>query len=670
MIFHTDYWDPALLEGYDRLPRPKGNPHGRGKNLYYRDVVCAFDIETTTEPDEEVNYMYIWQFQLGLEYTFYGRTWQEFRDFLESMLPELGEDRLVIYVHNLSYEWQYIKNQFSMRPEDVFAVDARKVLKCTIMDHFEFRDSLALTNMSLDQFTRKMGVKHQKLSGEDFNYIKIRYPWTELTEKELEYCTNDVLGLVEAVTTQMERDGDTLYTIPLTSTGYPRREMKYAMRRYPREKIQEIQPTYEQYKLLRDAFRGGNTHASRFYSRKLIDSRQIKARILSADRSSSYPDVLINCKFPMGRWKRGECSVQNLKNLIENGYAVIFRCTFYKIELKNPRWPVPYLSSDKGAHSGALYDNGRILKADWYSTALTDLDFRIILYEYEFNDMDITEMYFTEYGYLPDPMRAVILSYYTQKTALKGKEDPFDKLLYEKSKNMLNGLYGLMAQDPVKQSLIWNGREFELSDEDPEEVYKKATRNAFATYSHGVYTTCWARVRLEQMIIVAGPENFLYCDTDSCKYIDHGQSWDDYNLRRRADSIANGAYAEDSKGITHYMGVAEPDGEYSRFITLGSKRYAYDDMDGQLHITVSGVSKKAGAKELGRLENFREGFIFYHPGKTEASYNDFPIHTQIIREGKAIELVSYVIIRETTYNLSISESYANLLRLVDRGHNY
>lgn len=670
MIIHCDYWDPAYLADFDRLPRPKGNPHGRGKDLYYRDVVCAFDIETTTEPDEDVNYMYIWQFQIGPEYTIYGRTWQEFRNFLESMIPELGEDRLVIYDHNLSYEWTYLKSQYSFRPEDVFAVDSRKVLKCTIMDHFELRDSLALTNMSLDQFTRKMMVKHQKLSGEEFNYNKIRYPWTELTQRELEYCVNDVIGLVEAVTAQMERDGDDLYTIPLTSTGYPRREMKRAMRKYPRSRMQEMQPTYEQYKLLRDSFRGGNTHASRFYAGKIVNSERIGARILSADRSSSYPDVFMNCKMPMGRWKRGECTIQNLKNLIYNGYAVMFRCCFFRIELKNPRWPVPYLTADKGAHSGALYDNGRVLKADWYRTAITDIDFRIILSEYEFNDMEITELWFTEYGYLPDQMRSVVRSYYEQKTALKGKTDPFDILLYDKSKSVLNGLYGMAATDPIKQTMVWNGRVFEIADEDKEQLLKKATKNAFLNYAWGVWCTAWARLRLEQMIIIAGPENFLYCDTDSCKYIDRGQSWDDYNLHRRADSIANGAYAEDSKGITHYMGVAEPDGEYSRFITLGSKRYAYDDMDGVLHITVSGVSKKAGAKELQKLENFREGFIFYHPGKTEASYNDFPIHTQIIREGKAIELVSYVIIKETTYNLSISESYANLLRLVDRGHNY
>ena len=91
-------------------------------------------------------------------------------------------------------------------------------------------------------------------------------------------------------------------------------------------------------------------------------------------------------------------------------------------------------------------------------------------------------------------------------------------------------------------------------------------------------------------------------------------------------------------------------------------------MSGELHITISGVSKSA-AKELGKLENFKEGFIFYHPGKTESSYVDFPISDRLIINDKLIELTSYVIIRETTYNLSLSENYRNLLRLIESGHD-
>ena len=608
--------------------------------------------------------MYIWQFQIDEDVTVYGRTWSEFKFFLFRLRERLNKRQMVVYVHNLSYEWQYIKSVFNFGQDDVFATDSRKVVKCVIDKTFEIRDSYILTNMSLDAFTRKMNVEHQKLSGVEFNYDKVRYPWTDLSDRELEYCINDVRGLVEAVKAQMKRDGDTLYTIPMTSTGYPRREMKHAMKHYSRERLAEMQPDYEQYLLLKDCFRGGNTHANRYYSGKITDASLIHARILSSDRSSSYPDVLMNCKYPMEKWRRGQASAENLRNLIQNGYAVMFRAEFTDLRLKDPHWPVPYLSTDKCQAAGVLVDNGRILSAAICKTALTDVDFRILLYEYAFSDIQITELYFTEYDYLPKPMRAVIASYYEQKTALKGKTDPFDKLMYDKSKNILNGLYGMCAQDPIQETIIWTGSEFIQAEEDPAQLLAKHSKRTFLNYAWGVWCTAWARYRLEQGIIIAGAQDFIYCDTDSVKYVDHGQSWEKFNDLARKASEASGACAYDSNQELHYMGVYEPDGEYKRFSTLGSKRYAYEDMRGDLHITISGVSKKAAA-ELGKLENFKEGFIFYHPGKTEADYVDFPESDQIIIDDKLIEVTSYVIIRETTYNLSLSTSYKNLLRLIE-----
>ena len=665
-LCNVNEFDPEEIRGYPVLKKPKGNPGGRKKSITYLNCVCAFDIETTTATinGREVNYMYIWQFQIDTDVTVYGRTWSEFRDFLSQIRERIPGKMLVVYDHNLSYEFQYIKSVFRFGQDDVFATDSRKVVKCIIDHTFELRDSYILTNMGLDTFTRKMNVEHQKLSGIEFNYNKIRYPWTKLSRHELEYCINDVRGLVEAVKAQMDRDGDNLYTIPMTSTGYPRREMKRAMRLYSRQALRDMQPNYSEYQLLRDCFRGGNTHANRYYSGKIVDSKMIHARILSSDRSSSYPDVLMNCRFPMNRWKRGEASIENLKNLIENGYAVMFRAEFSDLRLKNPHWPVPYLSTDKCQAAAVLVDNGRILSAAICQTALTDVDFRIVLYEYQFSDMSISELYFTEYDYLPKPMRAVISEYYRQKTSLKGDTDPFNKLLYDKSKAVLNGLYGMMAQDPVKQDIIWTGSEFIEADDDPETKLLKHNRNAFINYAWGIWCTAWARYRLEQGIIIAGPEDFIYCDTDSVKYVDHGQSWEKFNEQARKASEASEACAYDSKNVLHYMGVYEPDGEYLRFSTLGSKRYAYEDMSGDLHITISGVSKQAAA-ELGQLENFREGFIFYHPGKTEADYVDYPESDRLVVDDKLIEITSYVIIRETTYNLSISESYKNLLRLIE-----
>ena len=111
------------------------------------------------------------------------------------------------------------------------------------------------------------------------------------------------------------------------------------------------------------------------------------------------------------------------------------------------------------------------------------------------------------------------------------------------------------------------------------------------------------------------------------------------------------------------MGVYEEDGKYDRFITLGSKRYAYEDPE--LHITVSGVGKYAGAKELGKLENFRDGFTWHHSGKTESIYVDEPDRKYLHFEEGDVELVPYIIIRDTTYTLGLTDEYRDLLALLN-----
>ena len=80
---------------------------GNKKKIIYKDCICSFDIETTRIPEIEQSVMYIWQFGLlvnnAIYYT-YGRTWKEFNTFID-MIHD-SHLRLVVYVHNLSYEFQ------------------------------------------------------------------------------------------------------------------------------------------------------------------------------------------------------------------------------------------------------------------------------------------------------------------------------------------------------------------------------------------------------------------------------------------------------------------------------------------------------------------------------------------------------------------------------------
>jgi hypothetical protein len=82
--------------------------------------------------------------------------------------------------------------------------------------------------------------------------------------------------------------------------------------------------------------------------------------------------------------------------------------------------------------------------------------------------------------------------------------------------------------------------------------------------------------------------------------------------------------------------VAEFDGKYSEFVTLGSKRYCYRE-DGQLHITVAGVPKIGVAELQDDIKNFRKDMIFKNTNKQAATYIYVNGIHRITVDGETIE---------------------------------
>ena len=646
------------------VKRKAGNQRTR-KRIQYKDLITAFDIETTRLQDIEQSIMYVWQWQFGDEYTVVGRTWDQFEAFQRKLKAVLEDSVLVVFVHNLSYEFQFLRGIYPFNQDEVFAIKSRKVLKCNMWESFEFRCSYIHSNMNLDTYTKKMGVKHKKLTG-TFDYEKIRYPWTELSDEELAYCVHDVQGLVEAIEIEMEHDGDNLYTFPLTSTGYVRRDAKKAMAQVNYRFVKEQLPDYEIYKMLREAFRGGNTHANRYYTNYTLHN------VHSADRSSSYPDVMCNCKFPISEFYRlGDIGYDEVVKMIgKRQKACIMRVALTGLHLTRIDWGCPYLSLSKCRHiENALEDNGRIISADYLETTVTDIDLKIILQEYSFTDIKFYDVATACYGYLPTQLIKTICQYYHYKTELKNV--PGQELLYMKSKNKLNSLYGMCAQDPVKQSILFIENDFKEQNENEAELLLAYNKKAFLAYQWGVWVTAWARYRLEEGIQLAhGDVNdpnapqFVYCDTDSVKYL--GEiDLEKFNRARILDSKRSGAFATDPQGITHYMGVYEKEHDMCEFRTMGAKKYVYRETpDDKLVCTIAGVSKSLGGKELeehGGITAFHEGFTFDKAGGLEAVYNDNPEQRDIVRDGHQLEVTSNVVLRPSTYTLGLTADYKRLL---------
>ncbi|MFW3388156.1 UNVERIFIED_CONTAM: hypothetical protein RF648_19395, partial [Kocuria sp. CPCC 205274] len=216
----------AIANALVNLP----NKTVKHKGVRYLNIPCGFDIETTSQTvgDTKVAHMYIWMIGLGHNNgVYYGRTWEEFVETMEliSRTLNLGKNkRLVVYVHNLAYEFQFMRKLLEWE-DSPFSIDERKPIKALCTLGIEFRDSYILSGMSL-AITAKNLVKHKvkKMAG-DLDYSKPRHHETPLTSEEMGYCENDIVIITAYIDEQISQYGS-ICKIPATNTGRVREKMR------------------------------------------------------------------------------------------------------------------------------------------------------------------------------------------------------------------------------------------------------------------------------------------------------------------------------------------------------------------------------------------------------------------------------------------------------------
>ena len=656
---------------------------GRHQTAYLSDF-GTFDIETTTYQmsiiDNEPQYnafMYQWQFCLA-DKVIMGRTWEEFIVFLEKLRVHLylsHNHYFVIYVHNLPFEFQFFRNFFNVT--NVFSLESRKVVKCLVNDAFEFRCSYKLSNMSLQKFVSGTpGALYWKKSG-DLDYKKIRTPKTPLSNEELAYCYNDVRGLREAILHLLKSEHDTLATIPMTSTGYVRREFRSAINKNPRNHyiFRDLRLDPYTYALLKTATRGGNCHCNPVLS-GAFDDRNVFTNVGSYDMSSAYPAVITQCKFPMSKFIRRANELSIIDKLIESGtHALLIDCVFYNIKIKTLN-TIPYIPKAKCTKLWEpRIDNGRVLSADFCGIVLTDIDWKIIKSQYNFTHVDIINLYSARYDYLPLELRQKVIEQYTNKCTLKFG----DIYLYNKYKNKINADFGMMLTDICRREITYDptntDRPFVLEPWDIEGSMAKyyKSRNSFLAYQWGVWVTAHCRNRLQKAIDKVGIDAY-YCDTDSLKYLgNHDSDFEELNkeiLKEAEDcQLLTSCDVKDPEGKTHHyqLGIWEKEKTYETFKSLGAKKYAYTFAgDPNLHITVAGLSKSKGAEWLtkhGGIDKFRRDTIIPagSSGRTVSSYIDHLKPFTLPFNGEQILTGSAIAIYESSYTFSITSEYEELL---------
>ena len=191
-----------------------------GIKIAYNEVVASFDIETTSTEIRGDKFAFMYEWTFGIEdFICYGRNWTEFLELCETLQQHFNTDsgnRIVIYVHNLSYEFQFMYKLFNW--ESVFAVNLRKPIKCLTTLGLEFRCSYILSGLNLALTAKNLTMyKIEKMVG-DLDYSLVRTPLTPLSDVELRYCEYDVKIVICYIREQIH-EYKTITKIPLTNTG-------------------------------------------------------------------------------------------------------------------------------------------------------------------------------------------------------------------------------------------------------------------------------------------------------------------------------------------------------------------------------------------------------------------------------------------------------------------
>ena len=672
-------------------------------SIHYYNCSCAFDIETTSFIDsnnEKSATMYVWM--LGINgLCMMGRTWEEFIDVINSIIEILGLDennRIVIGIHNLGYEFQFMRHYFEW--ENVFSVDIRKPVYAITKNGIEFRDTLILSGYKLETVGKNLHTyKVEKMIG-DLDYSKIRNCKTKLSEKEIGYCINDIKIVMAYIQECIDTEGY-ITKIPLTKTGYIRRYVKNSCfgldmneKNYKKwdymTLIQNLTLDPEEYRMLKRAFCGGFTHASPFYSGKICEN------VMSMDLTSSYPTQLCLPKFPMSK---GE--IHNISSKKDFEESLKLYCCLFDIEIENLQSKFmydAYISRSRCIQcDNPIISNGRVVSADRVVMTLTEQDYNIIKNVYTWDRIKIGKMYRYKRGYLPKDFVRSVLELYKSKTELKGLEGndengvPYS-VTYLNRKEMLNSCYGMTVTDIVRDDIIYEDDWKEETPDLNESIEKYNTnKGRFLFYPWGVWTTACARTSVWSAIFNL-KDDYIYSDTDSVKFKNpekHMEYFKKYNriiTEQLNETCKHFGFPTDyvhpknNKGEEKQLGIWDFDGLYQKFKTLGAKRYMLQysndhrngESAGKYSLTVSGLNKKITLpyllKKYGSkiFEAFSDGLYIPngYTGKNTHTYiDDAQSGTLEDYQGNIARYEEYSSIHlgSSDYSLSISQEYINFL---------
>lgn len=684
-------YNTIIYEVNDKIPftpikfiKKKGAKHD--KRLFMSEPM-ALDTETSHNDDETIGWIYQWCLRVGRVYIG-GRTPTELMKALEKIknFYELNSEKLAIcYIHNMSYDYCYIQHflhdSFGMC--ELLATRPRKIIFAKY-DFIIFKDSLILSTKSLEKWGKDTNARVLKASG-TIDYDVKRYQDSKLNADDWYYMLNDVECLHNCILQELKGNHDSLPTIPLTSTGFVRRDTRknFQAEKYARLNFFRRRLNARMYDCVDTAYMGAYTHGNRFLKDTIISQP-----VGHGDFRSFYPSTIMCDGFPSTPFQR--CLIYEIDDIMNhlNTWCCLCVIEIGDVEIKE-NITAPILSKDRfekgmSTKEKIIHDNGRILKTKGYSImCVTELDLYWIKRQYH-ADIKLLETWKSNKRKAPKYLRNTTNEYFKKKTVfkqmLKNKDlTPTDRLELEqdlmRSKGRLNAIYGMCATRIVRSKWNYNFNtnswiEEKQEKQDSLNKYYQGKSN-FSEYQIGCWVTANCRHRLLSLIEGMGYENFIYCDTDSIFYLKNDKTINFFkkvNEENYNERIKNDEFIEDINGnIVEYMAFEDENDDIQQYKFLHSKCYASMNSKNELKCTIAGVTafwredlakpveeRRTREDEMQNLDNLKTGFTFSHCGGTRAIYNDCECCEEYI-DGHLIEHESSCIISNTEKTMHETE---------------
>lgn len=608
--------------------------------------------------------------------------------------------KLLCFIHNASFEFAFMRTELKFARDEYsfFCKEKRTVITATLENGIEFRDSMALTNSSLDQLS-KMYTKTRKMVG-DLDYTIPRHTHTPRTEKEEQYIDNDVLVLAEFCDVYFEKMCQPFKKPPLTNTA--RLLLKVVEKaeqsgKY-RQDVTKLMPDVETLKRWQKyLFRGGYVHGNIYYINTVVN-------VLMRDITSSYPASMFMGYYPIDRfvptkvptaWKYGEMPDVVRDHL--NRHCCIYEATFYGLKAKTDHSyeslnkVIDWLPTEEDLENGTKgLDNGRIHRAEYVRVMGTELDWECYEMLYEWEAVEIHSFQIATRGPLPDYLLECLAADYKRKNDLKtqGLSHTSD---YTLAKVDCNSYFGMLCKSIFSVNISYDYDANEWVDRPaPDEEIQKDLSKRWLAYQWGIYVCAHSRAKLVRMLVAiekAGG-HVIYYDTDSLKYIpsEDGKTEEVFELenkRIREERMKHPLLQDSAFHGKMGKGLGEWDVEIldslgrpllCPFKTLGAKRYLYHQPDGVwkydswkgwykedvgYHLCVAGLPKCAvNHLPVNPFAFFSSsGFKFTgeDTGKLRPVYHDTPYQLEITDKDGTTEIIkakSGVSLVETDFEIT------------------